>query len=248
MFECLTQADSPAQMNLYHMNTHFLRGLRHGSPFILVAIPFALLFGVVSTEAGLSALQTMGFSVIVIAGASQFAAVAQMIDGAPLLIVVATALAVNMRMAMYSAALAPYLRGLNLPRRVSLAYMLVDQSYLLSAIEFEKNRAMSPQDRFAYFVGSFLPLGVFWYGASAVGALTGALIPAELALDFIMPLAFLSMVAPAIKTWAHAGAAVVSVILTLALSDMPYGTGLIVAAIAALVTGSFIEVLRERRT
>jgi len=247
MFEYLTQFHSRPPMPLIFKNPHFRRGLRHGAPFVLVTIPFALLFGVVSTEAGLTALQALGFSFIVIAGAAQFAAVTQMIDNAPLLIVVATALAVNMRMAMYSAALAPYLRGLGVPRRMLLAYMLVDQSYVLAALDYEKYRNVSAFDRFAYFVGTFLPLGGCWYAASVAGVLTGTLVTPKLALDFIMPLAFLSMVSPAIRTWAHAAAAVTSVVLSLALSGLPYGTGLIVAAIAALFVGSVTETLMERR-
>jgi predicted branched-subunit amino acid permease len=72
-------------------------------------VPFAILFGVVGTEAGLNLAQVMGFSIGVVAGASQFAALQLMSENAPALIVVASALAVNLRMAMYSAALAPHL-------------------------------------------------------------------------------------------------------------------------------------------
>ena len=41
---------------------------------MLVVAPFGLLFGTVGTDAGLSTLEVMAFSVLVIAGASQFAA------------------------------------------------------------------------------------------------------------------------------------------------------------------------------
>src|SRR5690606_8776600 len=86
----------------------YLRGLRDGLPFIVVLLPFALLFGVVATEAGLTLAQAMGFNILVIAGSSQFAAVALMQENAPLFAVLATSLAVNLRMAMYSAALVPH--------------------------------------------------------------------------------------------------------------------------------------------
>jgi hypothetical protein len=67
----------------------------------------------------------------VIAGASQFAALQLMSENAPTLIVVASALAVNLRMAMYSAALAPHLGPASLKDRALIAYMNVDQSYAL---------------------------------------------------------------------------------------------------------------------
>jgi predicted branched-subunit amino acid permease len=63
----------------------YWRGVRDGLPFVLVACPFALLFGVVAAEAGLSLAATMGFSFLVIAGAAQFAAVQLMSEGAVLI-------------------------------------------------------------------------------------------------------------------------------------------------------------------
>jgi predicted branched-subunit amino acid permease len=78
----------------------FWTGVRDALPFTIVVIPFAILFGVVGTEAGLNLAQVMGFSIVVIAGASQFAALQLMSENAPTLVVVASALAVNLRMAM----------------------------------------------------------------------------------------------------------------------------------------------------
>jgi predicted branched-subunit amino acid permease len=108
-------------------------------------MPFAILFGVVGTEAGLNLAQVMGFSVGVIAGASQFAALQLMSENAPTLIVVASALAVNLRMAMYSAALAPHLGPASLRDRALIAYMNVDQTYAL--VGPANTRTRPPVDR-----------------------------------------------------------------------------------------------------
>ena len=53
----------------------FWQGVRDGAPFVLVIVPFSILFGVVATEAGLNLVEAMAFSVLVIAGAAQFTAV-----------------------------------------------------------------------------------------------------------------------------------------------------------------------------
>ena len=50
----------------------FRKGLADAAPFILVMIPFASLFGILATEAGLNVFETLAFSVVVIAGAAQF--------------------------------------------------------------------------------------------------------------------------------------------------------------------------------
>ena len=97
----------PSAMPASTVKRNFRTGVLHAIPFLLVVAPFAMLFGVVATEAGLPLLETMAMTSLVIAGASQFTALQLMSDGAGVAMAAATALAVNMRMAMFSAALTP---------------------------------------------------------------------------------------------------------------------------------------------
>ena len=83
-------------------------GARNGMPYIGMVIPFALLFGVIEIEAGLSREQTMIFSVLVIAGATQSAALQLMLDDEGINLILLSALAVNLRVAIYAAALATH--------------------------------------------------------------------------------------------------------------------------------------------
>lgn len=131
----------------------FFKGVRDAAPFILVVSPFATLFGVVATEAGLNVLEALTFSFAVIAGAAQFTALALMVDNAPVILVLASALAVNLRMAMYSAALTPYLGAAPLWHRALAAYFIVDQSYALASIRYEQNRQWSLRQKLVYFWG-----------------------------------------------------------------------------------------------
>jgi len=222
-------------------------GVRHGAPFILVIAPFAMLFGVVGTEAGLNLAQVMGFSVVVIAGAAQFTAVQLMVQDAPTLIVLATALAVNLRMAMYSASLAPYLGAAPLWKRAAIAYLLVDQSYAVCHSRFEARPEMTLPERLAYYFGVITPVCPMWYAMTLVGALAGQGIPPEYALDFALPITFLALIAPALRTLAHIAAAAVSVILALLLTSLPYNTGVLVAGLGAMMVGAQIEHWMGRR-
>ena len=56
----------------------YFRGIRAALPFVVMVIPFGMLFGVVATEAGLQVWETMVFTLAVFAGASQFAAIQTM--------------------------------------------------------------------------------------------------------------------------------------------------------------------------
>ncbi|HBN31054.1 MAG TPA: branched-chain amino acid transporter AzlC, partial [Rhodobacteraceae bacterium] len=116
----------------------FWSGFRDGSPFILVAVPFALLFGVISIDAGLDLVETMTMSALVVAGAAQFTAISLMLDHAPTFIVLLTALAVNLRLAMYSAALVPHLGKTPFWLRALMAYFMVDQAFAVAFKKFEE--------------------------------------------------------------------------------------------------------------
>jgi len=222
-------------------------GVRDGSPFILMAVPFATLFGVVATDAGLSVGQAMGFTVLVIAGAAQFAAVQMMVENAGIAFVLLAALAVNLRMAMYSAALVPYLGPAPLWKRGLVAYLNFDQTFITSVARYEARPEMSVAERIAYFFGVATPITPLWFIMTLVGILAGSAIPDSWALDFIVPIMFLAMVSPMLKSLAHVAAAFVSVIVALGLTGLPSGTGLLIAAGAAMVTGALVETWMERR-
>jgi len=87
-------------MSMPESKSAFWSGFCDCSPFILVVAPFGLLFGAIATEAGLNLLETMTMTVLVIAGAAQFTALALLEDQAPTIIVIIAALAVNLRMAI----------------------------------------------------------------------------------------------------------------------------------------------------
>lgn len=225
----------------------FWMGVRHGLPFIVLLVPFGALFGVVGTEAGLNLVEVMTFSIVILAGAAQFTAVAMMVDQVPTLIVLITALAVNLRMAMYSAALTPHLGAAPLWQRGFIAYFMVDQAFALSSVTFEERREWSLAEKVGYYFGVIVPVAPCWYLATLAGALVGEAMPEALALDFALPIVFLALVAPALRTAAHKAAALTSVILALLLAWMPFSLGLLVAAVGAMMVGARVELWQEAR-
>lgn len=222
-------------------NSPFWRGVRDGAPFLLVVGPFALLFGVVATEAGLDLAQTMGFSILVIAGAAQFTALQLLTENAPVLLVLAAALAVNLRMAMYSASITPHLGRLPLWRRAVVAYFLVDQTYAMASLEYDRRPGMSLGQKLRYFLGVVTPICPMWYALTLAGALVGARIPEAFALDFAVPITFLALVAPALRTPAHVAAAATSILLALGFAGLPSGVGLLLAGLVAMIVGAQVE-------
>lgn len=219
----------------------FVQGFYAGLPFLLIGGPFALLFGVVATEAGLNLIETISFSLLVIAGASQFTAIQLMTETAPIWIVVVAALAVNLRMAMYSASLQPHLGKTTLWKRVFAAYINVDVAFALGVEKFETTPDWSQNQKFQFFCGTMTLMLPLWTIGTWAGAVTGQAMPDNFDLEFAMPIMFLALVAPMIKSLPHLAAAVTSIIGALLLAGLPSGIGLLIAGFVAMAVGAELE-------
>jgi predicted branched-subunit amino acid permease len=85
-----------------------------------------------------------------------------------------------------------------------------------------------------------------WYLMTLAGALIGTRIPDSLALDFAVPITFLALIAPMLRTRAHVVAAVVAVAMALSLTWMPYNLGLLVAGLGGMMAGAWTELRLTR--
>ncbi|MEB8387951.1 AzlC family ABC transporter permease [Rhodobacteraceae bacterium KMM 6894] len=225
----------------------YLQGMADGAPFVLVVVPFGLLFGVVAAEAGLHVLESLTLSLMVVAGASQFTAVQLLSEGAPTFIALFAALAVNLRMAMYAAALAPHWQGAPLRQRAFAAWLVQDQGYACAMIAYDKNPQWSASEKLRYYVGTASLICPIWGIFTVVGALVGAAIPPEYALDFAVPITFLAMLAPMLRTGPHMAAALVAVTVSLLLAGLPYSLGLLIAGALGMITGAQVETIAIRK-
>ena len=150
-------------------------------------------------------------------------------------------------MAMYSASLTPYLGAAPLWQRAVVAYFVLDQSYACSAVRFEAEPQMTVPQRIAYFIGTVVPVVPAWYICTVIGAVIGTQVPESWALDFALPITFLALLAPMLRTPAHLVAAFVSIVVSLIGAGAPYSLGLLIAGITAMVAGAQTEVFLDRR-
>jgi predicted branched-subunit amino acid permease len=90
-------------------------------------------------------------------------------------------------------------------------------------------------------MGVIVPVCPLWYVSTWGGAVLGQAVPADLPIDFAVPITFLALIVPMLRSMAHVAAALVSIIGVLLLSFMPFNTGLLVAALLAMMTGAEVE-------
>lgn len=218
----------------------FMQGLRDQAPFIPGFVPFGFITGTAAISAGVDPWLSMAMSVIMFAGAAQLAAVSLLAQHAPGGIVVLTVLVVNLRMMMYSAAVAPYFRATPTWRKWLFSYLLTDHVFALLTTKFDKHRV--PEHMDAYYFGVTSSMWLVWQASVVIGVFAGTLVPAKWSLDFAIPLVFLSLIFPALRTSSHWAAAIAAGAAAAFCTALPLKLGLVVAA----VTGIFIGVLAER--
>lgn len=219
----------------------FFSGFTATLPLLLGVIPFALIYGVSAAQTGLSTGMTVGMSVVVFAGAAQLAILQLITEGAAVPVIIATGLIINLRLAMYSASIAPYVQGEPVWKRMGLAYVLTDQAYALAIHPFSEHRTAF---RAAYFVGAAAPFWCTWQTVSLVGFFLGASVPAHWHLDFAIPLTFIALLVPALKDRSTVVAAIVGAAIAIAAAPLPYNLGLMIAALLGVAVG----MLAERRS
>jgi 4-azaleucine resistance transporter AzlC len=218
----------------------FLSGMRDGVPTIPAEIPFGFVVGAAAVQAGFTSLQSVALSAFVFGGASQLAAIELLNEGAPVTVVVLTALVVNLRFLMYSAAIAPYFRKVGEAWRLVLSQFIVDTTFAIAVTEYDRNEDV---DRRAYFVGLNVVVYGTWVAATVAGALLGDRIPDGLHLDFAVPLLFLSLLVPSITDEATSVAAAVGGFAAIVAAGFPMNLGIVVAALAGILAGAISDAL-----
>ncbi|WP_448335286.1 AzlC family ABC transporter permease [Bellilinea sp.] len=216
-----------------------LSGFQYTLPLLIGIAPFGMIYGVLAVKAGFPAAAAQAMSAILFAGSSQFMIVNLVAAGSPWLVVVLTAVVVNLRHALYSASLAPFLKHLPAGWKAVLAYVLVDEAYAVGIHHYEREGSAGHQHWF--LLGSGLAVWVCWQASTALGIFLGAQIPAAWSLDFTLALTFIAIVVPGLKNRPLLLSAVTAAVTTVVAHPLPYKLGLILAALAGIAAGLWSE-------
>ncbi len=219
----------------------FLHGCRDILPLILGAIPFGIIFGTLSVGAGLSGWQTMGMSLLVFAGSAQFIAITLITGGVGAAVVLLTTFVVNLRHALYSAAMQPFVRHLPNRWRIPLAFWLTDEAFAVIQHRYARHDA-SPH-RHWFFLGAALTMYLGWQLSTLVGIAFGKAVPdiASWGLDFAMIATFIGIAVPMMRNRPQVASALAAAVVALLCWQLPYKLGLVAAALAGIVVGVWLE-------
>ena len=214
-------------------------GALASAPLLVGIVPWGVVAGVAMVSAGLTKTQAVAMSLIVFAGSAQLAVLPLLIAKAPLWLMCATALVVNLRYVIYSAVLAPHFEHLSRPWRALLSYITVDGIFALFVGKYGPDEAKAHKHWF--FLGGSLVMWIGWQISSWIGIFAGALIPHSWSLEFAATLALIAVLVPLLFDRAVVCGALAAGAVALAAARWPLNTGLLAAIAAGIAVGLAVD-------
>jgi predicted branched-subunit amino acid permease len=209
----------------------FRRGFVGLLPFWIGAIPIGIAYGVAARGLGFSAFETQLMSLIVFSASAQVSTLSLLAVGAPVLAVIMTALALNAQLLLIGMSVGREERPSWLARIVT-ALFLTEAAY---GVALAHGRLRLP-----ILVGAGASMFTGWNIGTAIGVVAGAALPDPrgLGVDLIVPLAFLAVLVPLIRSRAAVVTALAAGLSTLALLSVAptlaiLGAGLIGGTVGA---------------
>ena len=219
--------------------TAFWEGIQDTVTVVPSFLPFGVVCGLASVNAGMPVGAALGLPALEYAGSSQ-AVVTQIIQSAGAIwVAVLSGCVVNLRMGVYSAALSPRLRDKTPAQRMLVAAFLIDQNFAL----LQQRQLTHPADPqlLPYFAGMSLVFWTAWLLFCAVGIFAGNIVPASWQLEFAIPLSFVALGVASVRSVPMAAAAIVGGIASVLLFALPLKLGLMAACLSGLAAGLVIE-------
>jgi predicted branched-subunit amino acid permease len=216
----------------------FFKGLKAVLSLLIGIIPFGLICGITSVNSNLSTAQSIGMSFFIFAGSAQMALANLVFHNSQLITIIATVALINLRMAMYSASLSEHFQNEPLYKKIIASYLLTDQAYAVSISEFIKNDKI---DKINYYIGTALTIWITWQISLTIGVFVGKTIPANLSLEFAIPLTFLAVITPFLKNKFFIITAITTGIIIIFTKNMPYNIGFFLAVFTGIFVGIFVK-------
>ncbi len=211
----------------------FAQGFLAMLPLWTGAIPVGIAYGAAARDVGLSLVETHLMSLTVFSAAAQMSVVALIGAGMPGVILIGTALALNIQLLLIGLSVGRQTQTHWIGRLVG-AYFLTDGAYGIALVGGKLT--------FSRLLGAGVSMFIAWnlgtvLGTTAVHALP---IPDTFAVDFVAPLAFLAVLVPLVHTRASALTVLITGVATLGLIQLlPNGIAVLTASLVGSVAGAW---------
>lgn len=226
------------------------REYRNARRAIAGALPgifaWSVVTGMAMVKTGLTTAQALGMTFIVFAGSAQLAALPLIATGAPVMVVFATALVVNLRFVIFAASTGPHFAHLPWYRRMMFGYINGDLTMANFPLRFPNDTVANTIGKIGYFTGCSYNNWLAWQVGAVVGILLAGQIPESWNIGFAGTLALLGLLIPLVSNLPGLVGVLAASALALALHHLPYRLGMLVAVIAGVAVAMGVEAATKR--
>lgn len=223
----------------------YLGGLKKAVPIIIGYFTVAVAFGLLARTMGLSNMESGSMSLIVFAGASQFAALNLLAGGTAFFEIIIATFFLNLRHLLMSATLSLRFKSFPLPAKILLAFGITDETFAIASTDLN---SITPAVMAGLETGAYLS----WFGGTMAGYYLGTALPPSLqaAMGLALYALFAALLLPRIKhslklaTLALSAAALNSLLVIAA--GFPAGWSFVVAMLATSLAGAFTGLEAEK--
>jgi len=211
-------------------------------PLALATVPWGILCGALSMDAGMTPLQAQAMSLFVFAGAAQLSAVIMMGSGVGASSVIGSTFVISARHVLYSFDLRAQIYELPLRWRIALAFVLTDEMYVVTK-QHMKTNPFSP----LYALIAGLTLYVIWNIATLVGIIVGHKFGNlnSLGLDFAIVATFVAMTAKETRHYPMLVTTIVSATVAIFLHKSLPQWYIIIASVSGMLAGYMVSSKEE---
>jgi 4-azaleucine resistance transporter AzlC len=217
----------------------FIKGILDILPLMIPVVPFGIIYGVIGVEIGFSPMEVFAMSFVIFAGSSQIAFAQLFAAGASPLVMISSVAVINSRHILYGAVLAEYLGKLRLTWKIILSYLMADQAFSVSSAYFKKN--VKNKNFHFHMLGSGLTAWSLWQLSTLIGIVLGNIVPAQLGLEFAIPLTFFSLILSELRKLDHVIIILISGICSVLTYNFPFKIYIIFSAIFSLIISIIIN-------
>lgn len=217
----------------------FRQGAKDMVSFGLGVGAWGMVTGVAMVKSGMGVGAAVAMSLMVFAGSAQLAAAPLIAIGAPIWVVWATALCLNLRFVIFSAQWRPYLKHLPRRQRAAISFFCAD----LNFVHFMR-RYPAPEPapgQVPYFWGGVLVNAGAWHVMSLVGIALGNRVPEAWGLGFAGTVSLLALSYSLLSNRSTWLPAVVAGSAAVAAYALPMKLNMLVAIAAAVAVGAVID-------
>jgi predicted branched-subunit amino acid permease len=138
-----------------------------------------------------------------------------------------------------------FLKKLSLKWRIILGYLLTDEAYAVSIRKFMNQ----PNKLFLHFhlLGTGITLFLSWQLSTLTGILLGGDLPEFLDLQFIIPLTFIAIIIPMIKSVSTLFVVLSSAVTALICKNLDINFWIILSAVVGIIFGILTSKMDSKR-